>query len=340
MRHAFIAVALAAGAPMASAQSAPKVEVQQGGTTQRLQAVSPVSDVVVWASGTGGTFALTTDGGTTWRSGRVPGADSLEFRDVQGVSDRTAYLLSSGNGAASRIYRTDDGGATWTLQFQNADSAAFYDCFAFWDANNAIAMSDQVKGRFPVLRTADGKTWVDIGNQMPAAQEGEGAFAASGTCVATHGREHGWISTGAAAKSRILLTTDRGDTWSAHDVPIVQGTATSGSFSIAFRDSLNGIVVGGDLQAPGTTQNVARSSDGGRTWKLATSTPFAGAAFGVAYAEGKTVVATGPGGAAWSTDEGATWTVIPDQKNYWAVAFAGRTGWLVGTGGRILKVRF
>ena len=94
MRHAFIAVALAAGAPMASAQSAPKVEVQQGGTTQRLQAVSPVSDVVVWASGTGGTFALTTDGGTTWRSGRVPGADSLEFRDVQGVSDRTVQVSS------------------------------------------------------------------------------------------------------------------------------------------------------------------------------------------------------------------------------------------------------
>ena len=340
MSNAFLALALMACATSALAQSAPRIDIQQSGSTQRLQAVSPVSDVVVWASGTGGTFAVTTDGGVTWRAGRVPGADSLEFRDVQGVSDRTAYLLSSGNGPASRIYRTDDGGATWALQFQNADSAAFYDCFAFWNPGRGVVMSDQVKGRFPAMRTTDGRTWTDIGNRLPAAQEGEGAFAASGTCVATHGRDQGWISTGAAAKSRVLLTTDGGETWSAHDVPIVQGTATSGMFSIAFRDSLNGIIVGGDLQAPGTTQNVARSADGGRSWTLATSTPFPGAAFGVAYADGGTVVATGPGGAAWSADEGATWTVIPEQRNYWAVAFAGRTGWLVGTGGRILRIRF
>jgi hypothetical protein len=53
------------------------------------------------------------------------------------------------------------------------------------------------------------------------------------------------------------------------------------------------------------------------------------------------VVATGPGGAAYSHDEGGTWTLIPDVTGYWAVAFAGdQTGWLVGTGGRILKIEF
>ncbi|HXI21190.1 MAG TPA: hypothetical protein VNH46_08905, partial [Gemmatimonadales bacterium] len=42
-----------------------KLYDQVSGTTQRLQAVSAVDDKVVWASGTGGTFALTRDGGQT-----------------------------------------------------------------------------------------------------------------------------------------------------------------------------------------------------------------------------------------------------------------------------------
>ena len=108
----------------------PTLTPQDSGTTQSLISVSPVNKRVVWASGRGGTFAVTTDGGATWRSGVVPGAESLQFRDVEGVSDTVAYLLSIGNGADSRIYKTTDGGATWSLQFQNQDPAAFFDCFA------------------------------------------------------------------------------------------------------------------------------------------------------------------------------------------------------------------
>ena len=53
------------------------------------------------------------------------------------------------------------------------------------------------------------------------------------------------------------------------------------------------------------------------------------------------MVATGPKGAAWSPDEGGQWFSLADTQNYWAVAFASpAAGWLVGTGGRILKVSF
>lgn len=329
--------------PAIAAGQAPRQSPQQSGTTLRLQAITPVNEKVIWASGAGGRWAITTDGGATWRSGTVPGTDSLEFRDVQGVSDREAFLMSSGNGSASRIYHTTDAGATWTLQFQNADSAAFYDCLAFWDARRGIAMSDGSKGRFPVRRTMDGRTWTDIGDNLPAAQDGEGAFAASGTCVATHGERDAWIITGAGPRSRVLRTTDGGDTWTAYETPIVQGKPVSGGFSIAFRSASEGMLVGGDLNDNGTTQNVAVSRDGGRSWTLRTPTPFPGAAFGMAYVPGAgpgTVVATGPGGAAWSADEGQSWTLIEGAKNYWAVAAAGRTAWLVGTGGRILRLDF
>jgi hypothetical protein len=43
----------------------PRLTPQQSGTTVRLQAVSAVNARVVWASGVGGTFTLTTDGGAT-----------------------------------------------------------------------------------------------------------------------------------------------------------------------------------------------------------------------------------------------------------------------------------
>jgi photosystem II stability/assembly factor-like uncharacterized protein len=303
-----------------------------------------VSERVVWASGVGGTYLLTADGGRTWRAGVVPGADSLEFRDVEGVSETVAYLLAAGPGDRSRIYRTDDAGRSWSLQFTNRDTSAFYDCFAFWDQRRGFTMSDAVAGRFPVIRTTDGRTWSDLGGRLPAAQPGEGAFAASGTCTATLGDRHGWISTGAAARARVLATSDGGDTWRWAETPIIQGTATSGGASIEFRDTLNGILAGGDIGHPDVfADNVARSSDGGRSWQLAARTPFPGAVYGLAYAGrgSRTVVATGPSGAAWSPDEGGRWILLEGVKDYWAVGFAGpKAGWLVGTEGRILKLAF
>jgi photosystem II stability/assembly factor-like uncharacterized protein len=320
----------------------PRLTPQQSGTTVRLQAVSAVNARVVWASGVGGTFTLTTDGGATWRAGVVAGAEALEFRDVQGVSERVAYLMSAGKGDDSRIYRTEDGGATWTLQFRSHDADAFYDCVAFWDPKRGVAFSDAVNGRFPAIRTVDGTSWRNIGDRLPAAQPNEGAFAASGTCVAVQGTDRAWIATGAAARARILATTDGGERWQAYDTPIVQGTATSGGFSVAFRDRSHGILVGGSLDSTPPTRNVAVSADGGRTWRLARPTPFPGAAFGVAYAPGgRTVVATGPGGAAMSENEGGAWTLLAGATGYWAVGFGdARTAWLVGTDGRILKLSF
>jgi photosystem II stability/assembly factor-like uncharacterized protein len=160
---------------------------QQSGTTNRLQAISPVNSRVVWASGLGGRYTVTTDGGETWHAGVVTGAENLQFRDVQAFSEKTAYLLSAGVDADSRIYKTEDGGQTWSLQFQHQNPNASYDCFAFWTPKRGITMADSVNGRFPVIRTTDGETWEDIGDHLPTPQDGEAAFAASGTCIATRG---------------------------------------------------------------------------------------------------------------------------------------------------------
>src|SRR5262245_65899562 len=98
---------------------APVVERIPPFTAHRLQAVSRGGRSTVWVSGTGGTWGLTVDGGKTWTHGVVPGADSLEFRDVQAIDANRAFLLAAGPGDRSRIYYTGDRGATWTLQFTN-----------------------------------------------------------------------------------------------------------------------------------------------------------------------------------------------------------------------------
>jgi photosystem II stability/assembly factor-like uncharacterized protein len=337
----------------------PTLTPQNSGTIQGLIAVSPVNSRVVWASGRGGTFVVTTDGGQTWRAGVVPGAEALQFRDVQGVSKDVAYLLSIGSGTDSRIYKTTDGGLTWTLQFQNQDAAAFYDCFAFWTRERGIAQSDSVNGRFPVIRTTDGTTWQDIGNNLPPALDGEFSFASSGTCVAAQGRNNAWIVTGGASPSRVLATEDGGDTWNVYASPL-RGSPSAGIFSVAFRDARHGIIGGGDLDpaAPPFAQT-ARSSDGGKTWTITNQQPNIGTVFGLSYAgevgngrgnEGEdhdqsnanqTVVVTGPGGSAWTPDEGNTWFTLPGVTGFWGVAFGGpKVGWLVGTGGRILRIDF
>ena len=151
----------------------------------RLQAVSVVDESVVWVSGLEGTHARTLDGGSTWTAAVVPGADSLQFRDIYAVDANTAYLLSAGKGEQSRIYKTVDGGRTWTLQFVNSEPEAFFDCMDFWDAESGFAFSDSFEGEFILIRTEDGgSTWSRVpADKVPEASKGEGSFAASGRSI-------------------------------------------------------------------------------------------------------------------------------------------------------------
>src|SRR5690242_19386672 len=120
--------------------------MQTSGTTAALRGVSAVNDRIVWASGMEGTWLRTLDGGGSWQSGRVPGAEALDFRGVRGFDDRTAMLMSSGSGEKSRIYKTTDGGSHWTLLFTNPDARGFFDAIAFWNRQRGLVMGDPVDG--------------------------------------------------------------------------------------------------------------------------------------------------------------------------------------------------
>jgi photosystem II stability/assembly factor-like uncharacterized protein len=321
------------------------LEPQVSGTSALLQAVSAPSARVAWVGGHAATVLRTTDGGGTWERLAVPGAaaDSLQFRDVHAVDADTAYLLAAGPGARSRIYKTNDGGATWQLQFTNADSSAFYDCFAFWSADRGVAFSDAVAGRFAVRITEDGgENWSQVPpGSFPPAQRGEGGFAASGTCVVALGDRMAWIGTGAADTARVLGTTDGGRSWWASPTPIPAGTF-AGIAALAFRDSLHGVALGGPLgDSTARSDNVATTDDGGHTWRLAGRPSFPGAVYGAAVVPGQPgmVFAVGPKGLDYSRDDARTWSGL-DTLAYWSVGFGSRSvGWAVGPGGRIVRIR-
>jgi photosystem II stability/assembly factor-like uncharacterized protein len=309
---------------------------QNSKTDVPLRGISAVSSKVAWASGAKGTVLRTVDGGENWETLVIAGADSLDFRDIQAFDQNTAFVLSIGPGDQSRIYKTADGGKIWQRQFTNSDPKAFYDCFAFWDSTHGIAVSDSVDGKFPLIATSDGMTWNPVAvKNMPAALPSEGAFAASGTCIATFGKNDVWFGTGGPA-ARVFHSSDRGKNWTVAETPIIHGAASQGVFSLAFWSGKDGVAVGGDYKEPTKGENIAAvTHDGGKTWKLASKPPQG---YRSAVAAGtQSLVAVGTSGVDVSLDGGNTWTpMITEDLN--AVSFARSSGWVVGPAGKIITI--
>jgi photosystem II stability/assembly factor-like uncharacterized protein len=267
-----------------TALAQPTRQTQSSNTTEALRGVSAVSQQIVWASGTHGTYVRTTDGGRTWIPAQVPNATTLDFRGVVAFSADEAFLMSAGPGDQSRIYHTADAGQHWQLQFTSGNPKAFFDSIAFWDPTHGIVLGDPIpdgsgKLKFELLITDDGQTWTPIPPaQLPPALEGEGAFAASNSCLAilpVPGDSNIWFATGGKV-ARAFYSPDRGHTWQVFDTPITHGPESAGIFSIAFRDHIHGVIAGGDYKRPDQDgPNLAFTSDGGKSWTLSKIFPQA-----------------------------------------------------------------
>lgn len=191
--------------------------------------------------------------------------------------------MSAGSGEQSRIYHTSDGGQHWQLQFTNENPSGFFDSMAFWDRTHGVVLGDPVADasgqlRFEVLVTEDGHNWRPIPAQMPSAMKGEGAFAASNSCIAILSSASDgniWFGTSGTA-ARVFHSSDRGKSWEVFETPILHGVDSAGIFSIAFRDALHGVIAGGDYKRPDQHgPNLAFTEDGGKTWKLSGIRPQA-----------------------------------------------------------------
>jgi len=316
--------------------------IQNSNTTSDLRGLSAVSTRIAWASGTHGTYLRSLDGGETWIVGTVPGAESLDFRDVEAFSADEAYLLAAGPGDQSRIYKTTNGGRNWTLQFTNQDPKGFYDCMAFWDPMHGIAVGDPVDGQFALVTTSDGgANWNLLPSvSRPRSLASEGAFAASGTCLSIQGNNV-WLVTGGNA-ARVFRSNNRGSSWAAADAPILHDSAAAGIFSISLHGPQYGLIAGGDYQHPDREgPTLAYTEDGGLTWSASGIHPQVYfSAVALDPQNGRQLLAAGSTHVAYTED-----VANRDWNAYWdlglnAVAYIGSAEALgVGPKGKIVRFK-
>ena len=298
-----------------------------------LRGLSIVNDKVVWASGSMGTWMKTLDGGNTWITGSISGASKLDFRDIHAIGINTAWVLSAGD--TGRIYKTYDGGISWTMQYENYTKGIFFDGFSFWDDDNGIAYSDPVDETFFLIFTEDGgETWTKINNgNMPKAMKNEAGFAASGTGICTYGDSLVWIASGGGEKARVFKSMDRGRSWTAEETPMASGDG-KGIFSMVFSSPLNGVIVGGSyLDSTNSQGNCATTNDGGKTWQLVTRSQPNGYRSCIAISkDGNSLATVGRTGSEYSTNGGEFWKPL-GRQGFFSCAFSKSYIWAVGRNG-------
>ena len=266
--------------------------LQGSNTTASLRGISAIGTdgQIAWASGTGGTVVRTIDGGAHWTAcATPPGASALDFRGVQAFDGSNAIVMSSGKGPQSRVYRTADGCATWTLVFTNPDGAdGFFDALLFPRRDTGWILGDPVNGHFYLALTQDGgSTWTRVNaSGLNAPPANGGAFAAS---------------------NESLLLTEDGPVFGGGAAMFYRGRWAACSLSLQYNDPET-CYSRAYFQA--TQLPLAAGNAASGIFALA-SNPRAMIAVGGDY----TAPATAAGIAAYSTDEGETWTAATVQPH-------------------------
>ena len=221
----------------------------------------------------------------------------------------------------------------------NQEEKAFFDGFDFWDTQSGVMVSDPIDEKLYVLMTENaGETWNRIGEEtLPPLLKTEYCFAASGTSIVVK-KNNIWIATG-GDQARVFRSTDRGKTWDVYPTPMAHGNTSSGIFSIAFRDQLNGIAIGGDYMDPEKDKgNIARTTDGGKTWTLINNDPPMLHKACVKYLGNSCYIAAGRTGIVFSNDDGLSWETI-SENSYYTITFDGakQSGFFAGTDGGVAR---
>lgn len=311
-----------------------EIAIQTFPTNCSIRAITARDKNTLWYGGSKGQFGYTEDGGETWTIDSIQHTKQaiLEFRGIAQTS-KALFLLAIGSPAL--LFKSIDKGKNWKVVYEENHPTAFYDAIAFWDDQNGIAMGDPTDGCLSIILTNDGgNTWSKIPcSQLPAAAEGEAAFAASNSNIALVDH-HVWIVSG-GKKSRVFYSPDKGKTWEVFNTPIIQGEQMTGIFTVDFYDKNNGIIFGGNWEDQAqNTKNKAITKDGGKTWQLIANGQYPGYQSDVQYvpnSKRQAIFATGIPGISYSADGGQNWASLSEASFYtMQICKDGQTIWLAG----------
>ena len=303
-----------------------------------VRGLSPLTEEIAWATGAGGVWMVTIDGGLTWTNGIIDGLDTVDFRDIEAINAATAIAISSGQPAV--IYKTTDAGISWQKVYEGNQND-FFNGMVFVDERLGFAYGDPVDGSWVILRTSDGGDTWELLQNTPSASEGEAGFAASGSTMVMEEDEI-WLASG-GSQSRIFYSQNRGGRWEVVETPIQQGAPSQGIFSLCIIDNRNLIAVGGDYEAPDdNSNNIILSHDDGMSWVSNNGIKPSGYRSGVTYfPRFHWVIAVGPNGSDYSIDGGENWERFSDE-GFHAVKLSksGGSVWAAGSEGRVARLDF
>ena len=237
------------------------VQLLTSGTKTSMRGLSVVDDKIVWVSGSNGMVGKSLDGGANWQWMKVKGFDSTDFRDIEAFDATTAIIM--GIAEPAYILKTVDGGDTWKVVYENKTKGMFLDAMEFWNVQSGIVIGDPIDNKFFIARTFDGgNTWQNIPPQnYPVAETGEACFASSGTNVRKLDKDEAAFVSG-GLRSRLFIRNKK------IDLPIIQGTESTGANSLAVKNAKTMMVVGGDFNTKdSSTKNCFITFNGGSTWK-------------------------------------------------------------------------
>lgn len=282
-----------------------------------IRALEILEDNSLAFAGSDGKFGLYNPNTKTWNTG-------IQLYDTIRPSFRATahtttdfFMMSIANPAL--IYKTGDDGAMKLVYSEKGD-AVFYDAMRFWNDREGIAIGDPVENCMSMVITRDGgTTWTKIPcDVLPQTISGEAAFAASNTNIAIVG-DQTWVLTG-GMQSRVLYSPDKGVNWEVFTTPLIQGTSTTGGYSIDFYDEKIGYIIGGDYTNPSDmSNNKAFTQDGGKTWEVTAADAAPGYKSCVQFvpeSNGNGLVAVGFTGISYTSDRGKTWQVLSDESFY------------------------
>lgn len=307
-----------------------------------IRAIAPLDDQRVWFAANRGMVGLID--GSTPKLATIKYDDSLlNFRSIAVIKE-AVFVLSIANPAV--LYKIDfDGKEATHIEdvYSEVGPKVFYDSMKFWNDSEGIAMGDPIDGCLSVLITRDGGNhWTKVScDLLPPVDEGEAAFAASNSNIATQGN-HAWIATG-GKRARVFHTGDRGESWEVYDTPIIQGRTMTGIYSIDFYNEKLGVIIGGDWEKKSFNEgNKAITRDGGKSWDLISNGEGPGYRSSVKFvpgSDGDELVAVGSPGISYSDDRGATWIEL-SKEGFYALEFVNDTVAFASGNQRIVKLIF
>lgn len=338
----FIFFFLPAFSPFLISAQSPSVEILTSGTKTSLRGLSVVNDNILWVSGSGGIVGKSSNGGKTWKWITVPGFEKTEFRDIEAFDANVAIVM--GIGEPAYLLKTNDGGDTWKIVYENKEKGMFLDAMDFSSPRDGIVIGDPINGKAFIAFTHDsGNTWEELpsADNRVTLDSGEAFFAASGSNVRLFEKGQYYLVSGG---TRSRFTGPNGTVM----LPLLQGKESTGANAIDIFD--NGIpvkagsrmvIVGGDFAADSSREkNCVYTTNGGKTWRTP-KTPPHGYRSCVEYLSKKDLLACGLNGVDYSEDGGKNWKWISKEGFHVVrIAKVGTTIYLAGNKGRIARINW